>query len=84
MDGRVGVGGWRVGAVLRPEPKDSDVAREAWYLRNILTADVYDVAIESPLELTPRLSERIGANIYLKREDLQPVFSFSFAGRTIR
>ena len=69
-----------LGPVLRPEPKDSDVAREAWYLRNILTADVYDVAIESPLELTPRLSERIGANIYLKREDLQPVFSFKLRG----
>ena len=70
-----------IGPVTRPEPKrEWDVAREAWYLRAILTADVYDVAVESPCELAPRLSERIGAQIYLKREDLQPVFSFKIRG----
>ena len=69
-----------IGPVMRPEAKDSDVAREAWYVRAILTADVYDVAIESPLELAPRLSDRVGAQIYLKREDLQPVFSFKIRG----
>ena len=69
-----------IGPVTRPEAKDSDVAREAWYVRAILTADVYDVAIESPLELAPRLSDRVGAQIYLKREDLQPVFSFKIRG----
>ena len=50
------------------------------YLAAILTARVYDVAIESPLELAPNLSARIGNNIYLKREDLQPVFSFKLRG----
>lgn len=70
-----------IGPVTRPEPmREWDIAREAWYLRAILTADVYDVAVESPCELAPRLSERIGAQIYLKREDLQPVFSFKIRG----
>ncbi|CAI8602536.1 unnamed protein product [Vicia faba] len=50
------------------------------YLTNILTSKVYDVAVESPLEFAPKLSERIGANIWLKREDLQPVFSFKLRG----
>ena len=50
------------------------------YLRRILTARVYDVAIESPLERAPRLSERIGNRVLLKREDLQPVRSFKLRG----
>lgn len=43
------------------------------YLTRILGSKVYDVAIESPLQLAPTLSERLGVNIWLKREDLQPV-----------
>ncbi len=50
------------------------------YLRRILTARVYDVAIESPLEDAPRLSARIGHRVLLKREDLQPVKSFKLRG----
>jgi len=50
------------------------------YLQRILRARVYDVAIESPLESAPRLSERLGASIWFKREDLQPVFSFKLRG----
>lgn len=50
------------------------------YLKRILTARVYDVAIESPLELAPSLSARIGNNVLLKREDMQPVFSFKLRG----
>ncbi len=50
------------------------------YLRRILTARVYDVAIESPLEAAPRLSERIHNRVLLKREDLQPVKSFKLRG----
>ena len=49
-------------------------------LERILTALVYDVAIESPLEAAPRLSARLGAQVWLKREDLQPVFSFKLRG----
>src|SRR5215471_11833435 len=50
------------------------------YIERILKARVYDVAIESPLEEAPRLSRRLGNRILLKREDLQPVFSFKLRG----
>src|SRR5260370_30648588 len=50
------------------------------YLERILKARVYDVAIESPLELAPALSKRINNRLLLKREDLQPVFSFKVRG----
>ena len=48
--------------------------------RKFLTARVYDVAIESPLELAPKLSARLGNEVWLKREDTQPVFSFKLRG----
>lgn len=50
------------------------------YLKKILTARVYDVAIESPLERAAALSEFLDNNLLLKREDLQPVFSFKLRG----
>ncbi|GJE62727.1 L-threonine dehydratase biosynthetic IlvA [Methylobacterium trifolii] len=50
------------------------------YIRKILTARVYDVAIESPLDPMPRISARLGRPVLLKREDLQPVFSFKLRG----
>jgi len=50
------------------------------YLEKILNAQVYDVAIETPLEQAGNLSARIGNKIILKREDLQPVFSFKLRG----
>ena len=50
------------------------------YLKLILNARVYDVAIESPLTLATKLSARTGNKIYLKREDLQPIFSFKCRG----
>jgi threonine dehydratase len=50
------------------------------YLERILTARVYDVAIESPLEHAPLLSARMGNRILVKREDTQPVFSFKLRG----
>jgi threonine dehydratase len=50
------------------------------YLQKILTAKVYDVAIESPLEVAPALSRRVGNRVLLKREDQQPVFSFKLRG----
>ncbi len=43
-------------------------------------ADVYDVAIRSPLERADKLSQRLGIEVFLKREDLQPVFSFKLRG----
>ncbi|AHE98771.1 threonine ammonia-lyase, biosynthetic [Thioalkalivibrio paradoxus] len=50
------------------------------YLERILTARVYDVARETPLDRMPGLSERLGSSVFLKREDLQPVFSFKLRG----
>jgi threonine dehydratase len=50
------------------------------YIEKILRAKVYDVAIETPLDFASSLSERLGNNVYLKREDLQPVFSFKLRG----
>ncbi|MDO8754234.1 MAG: pyridoxal-phosphate dependent enzyme, partial [Anaerolineales bacterium] len=50
------------------------------YLKRILNARVYDVAIETPLEPAPNLSARIGNRLLLKREDMQPVFSFKLRG----
>ena len=57
-----------------PLPPASD------YLQRILRARVYDVAIESPLDPAPNLSARLGNRVLLKREDLQPVFSFKLRG----
>lgn len=50
------------------------------YLQRVLKSRVYDVAIESPLDAAPRLSRRLGNQVLLKREDLQPVFSFKLRG----
>src|SRR5689334_1513900 len=50
------------------------------YLERILKARVYDVAVETPLEVAPNLSARLGNRVLLKREDMQPVFSFKCRG----
>ncbi|MCI1738994.1 MAG: threonine ammonia-lyase, biosynthetic [Pseudomonas veronii] len=50
------------------------------YVKKILTSRVYDVAIETPLQAARQLSERLGNKVLLKREDLQPVFSFKIRG----
>jgi threonine dehydratase len=50
------------------------------YIERILRARVYDVANETPLTLAAGLSRRLGNQVYLKREDLQPVFSFKLRG----
>jgi threonine dehydratase len=50
------------------------------YLKKILTARVYDVAIETALEPAAALSARLGHSVLLKREDTQPVFSFKLRG----
>ena len=49
-------------------------------LRDVLTSRVYDVARETPLDNAPRLSDRLDNEVLLKREDLQPVFSFKLRG----
>lgn len=49
-------------------------------LKETLLAQVYDVAIESPLELAAKLSAAANCSVYLKHEDLQPVHSFKLRG----
>uniref|UniRef100_A0A7S1TBW2 Threonine dehydratase n=1 Tax=Compsopogon caeruleus TaxID=31354 RepID=A0A7S1TBW2_9RHOD len=50
------------------------------YLEQVLTSRVYDVAVESPLEEAVQLSSRMRNTLWLKREDMQPVFSFKLRG----
>jgi threonine dehydratase len=50
------------------------------YVKKILTSRVYDVAVETPLQSAGQLSKRLGNQVLLKREDLQPVFSFKIRG----
>ncbi len=52
----------------------------AQYASRLANADVYEVAIQTPLEFARKLSERVGHRVWLKREDLQPVFSFKLRG----
>jgi threonine dehydratase len=59
--------------------RGGDAALQATALR-ILRARVYDVAHETPLDPARRLSARLGERVLLKREDLQPVFSFKLRG----
>jgi len=54
------------------------------YVRRILAAPVYDLAIETPLQPARALSEALGNNVLLKREDLQPTFSFKIRGAYTR
>ncbi|RZL92059.1 MAG: threonine ammonia-lyase, biosynthetic [Variovorax sp.] len=61
-------------------PKPTPPLTPADYLKKILTARVYDVAIESALEPARALSARLGNTVLLKREDQQPVFSFKLRG----
>lgn len=50
------------------------------YLERVLNSRVYEVAVESSLTLAPSLTKRLGNNVFLKREDEQPVFSFKLRG----
>lgn len=56
------------------------MTKHSEYLKRILLSRVYDVAIETPLDMAINLSKRIANNVLLKREDLQPVFSFKLRG----
>jgi len=50
------------------------------YLKMILRAPVYDVARETPLEVMPGVTRRLHNQVWLKREDMQPVFSYKIRG----
>jgi threonine dehydratase len=52
----------------------------AHYVKKILAAPVYELAVRTPLQPAPALSEALGNQILLKREDLQPTFSFKIRG----
>ncbi|MDF9756630.1 biosynthetic threonine ammonia-lyase long form [Pseudomonas hunanensis] len=54
------------------------------HVRRILSAPVYDLAIETPLQAAPALSASLGNQVLLKREDLQPTFSFKIRGAYTR
>ncbi len=63
----------------QPSARSRPVSPDAM-LRLILTSRVYDVAHDTPLEPAPRLSKRLQNTVLLKREDLQPIFSFKIRG----
>ena len=50
------------------------------FLEKVLTARVYDVARETPLDYLPRISTRFDNKVWLKREDLQSIYSFKLRG----
>ena len=68
------------GVMANPNAGNPMQESEIDYLRLILTARVYDVAIETPLQKACNLSDRLSNTVLLKREDLQPVFSFKLRG----
>ncbi len=63
-----------MGRVSTSRPQNVD------YLEAVLNANVYDVARETPLQEARGLSERLGNRLFVKREDLQPIFSFKLRG----
>ncbi|KAL1815892.1 hypothetical protein ACET3Z_018466 [Daucus carota] len=69
----------KVGAVPDHRVDDGPVSAME-YVTSIFSAKVYDVAIETPLEKANKLSQRLGVHFWLKRETLQPVFSFKIRG----
>lgn len=50
------------------------------YIERILKAQIYDLVRETPLQYAPRLSDDTGQQVWIKREDLQPIFSFKLRG----
>lgn len=63
-----------------PEPAAAVPLSLSDYLQKILTSRVYEVAHETPLDPAANLSRRLGNQVFLKREDTQPVFSFKLRG----
>ncbi|WP_083236490.1 threonine ammonia-lyase, biosynthetic [Pseudomonas sp. S3E12] len=63
-----------------PAPSTADTALLEHYVKKILAAPVYDLAVRTPLQAAPALSAMLGNQVLLKREDLQPTFSFKIRG----
>ncbi|MCK6190814.1 threonine ammonia-lyase, biosynthetic [Pseudomonas sp. EYE_354] len=64
----------------RTAPQLRDTALLEHYVKKILAAPVYDLAVRTPLQVAPALSALLGNTLLLKREDLQPTFSFKIRG----
>lgn len=64
----------------QPSAHNAGIDMPHQYIKKILQARVYDVAKETPLDPAHALSERLNNRVLLKREDLQPVFSFKLRG----
>ena len=81
-----GAGGGRAGAALAWEngkpvgPGTALSAVASSYLARVLTSQVYEAAIETPLTYAATTSAKLNNEVYLKREDMQPVFSFKIRG----
>ncbi|ORY50904.1 threonine dehydratase I [Rhizoclosmatium globosum] len=71
---------WPVPSIPPPKPLVPRQEPDIDYLQLILNARVYDVASETPLHLATKLSTKVKNKIYLKREDMQPIFSFKIRG----
>ena len=50
------------------------------YVKRIQDAKIYDLVVKTPVDLAPQLSLRLDNTVLLKREDLQPIFSFKLRG----
>lgn len=59
----------------------TDTVYDDAYVQKVLTTPVYDVCVETPLQRATQLSRKLHANVFLKREDMQPVFSFKVRER---
>ena len=69
------------GWIINKRPHHREVPAIATeYLAKILTSQVYEAAIETPLTYAPTISSNLKNEIFLKREDMQPVFSFKIRG----
>ncbi|MBV7316792.1 threonine ammonia-lyase, biosynthetic [Shewanella sp. NIFS-20-20] len=60
--------------------RESQLTLANYYLQRILRSKVYEVAKVTPLSTMPKLSSRLARQVYLKREDMQPVHSFKIRG----
>lgn len=63
-----------------PTPRTAGTELLEHYVKKILAAPVYDLAVRTPLQAAPALSALLGNTLLLKREDLQPTFSFKIRG----
>ena len=63
-----------------PTPQTTGPELLEHYVKKILAAPVYDLAVRTPLQAAPALSALLGNTVLLKREDLQPTFSFKIRG----